>query len=294
MNNVIITKKGNIEYIQFNKLLEFKDELVHSYTLKTYNIGFNRKNNVDNIVEKSYKAIADALKIDKSFVVHPIQKHTDNIYEYRDKSIKDYVIQENCKLKEKSSEKFINEYKDVKIKTLENVDGIISNVPNVAPLLTFADCMSLLMYDPKEKVIANIHSGWQGTVKQIGIKAIQKMIKDYDSRPENIICCLGPSIRKDHFLVNDDVKEIFENEFKDLCKRYNIIEQTEFINEKGKQYSIDTVLIYNILLKEIGLLDKNIIDSNLCTMCNSNMFHSRRAEGEMYQTNGALMMLKGI
>lgn len=275
MNNVKITKKENIEYIQFNKLLEFEDKLVHAYTLKTYNIGFNRKNNLDNIVEKSYKAIADALKIDVNYIVHPVQKHTDNIYEYRDK-YSDASL------------------RNIRLEHLDNIDGIITDKSNVASLLTFADCMSLLMYDPIERVIANIHSGWKGTVKKIGIKAVQKMIKYYNSKPQNIICCLGPSIRKDHFLVNSDVEEIFENEFKDICKKYNIIEQTEFINEKGKQYSIDTVLLYNILLKDIGLLDKNIIDSNLCTMCNSDMFHSRRAEGEMYQTNGALMMLKSI
>ena len=45
-------------------------------------------------------------------------------------------------------------------------------------------------------------------------------------------------------------------------------------------------------MKKIGILDKNIIDSNICTVCNSNDFHSRRAEGDNFQKGGGLMMLK--
>lgn len=267
MENIIITKTNNIEYLQFKKLLEFQDDLLHAYTLKTYNVGFNRKNNIDNVVEKSYDRLSSVLNIDKDCIIQPIQKHTDNIHEYK-------------------------KGEEIVLKELDHIDGIITNKSNIATLLTFADCMSLLMYDPVNKVLANVHSGWQGTVKRIGVKAVQKMINDYSCKSENIICCFGPSIRKDHFLVNDDVVQIFQNEFSDICKSNSIIENTEFSNDKGKQYSIDTVLLNRILLKEAGLLDNNIIDSGICTMCHSDMFHSRRAQGEKYQVNGALMMLK--
>ncbi len=284
MENIIINREKNIEYLQFKKLLEFQDDLVHAYTLKTYNVGFNKKNNLDGIVEKSYDKIANELHINKEYIVQPVQKHTDNIYEFI------YDNNEINKL-EKSNTNPIDNFhlcsndNMTYYEELDNIDGIITNEPDIAPLLTFADCMSLLMYDPVNKVIANIHSGWQGTVKQIGVKAVNKMIKDYNCKPENIICCFGPSIRKDHFLVNNDLVQIFQNEFGDICKNNDIIQNTEFSNDKGKQYTIDTVLLNRILLKNIGLLDKNIIDSGLCTMCHSDMFHSRRVEGEKYQVN---------
>ena len=218
----------------------------------------------NNIADESYNKLCKALRIDKAYLVHPDQQHTDNICEYNEDDTM-------C---------------------LAKIDGIITNLPNIATVLTFADCMSYLMYDPKNKVIANIHSGWKGTVKKIGEKAIAKMIKDYSCKKENIICALGPSIRKDHFLVNEDVKDIFENEFKDICKKNNIIEETEFYNEKGKQYKIDTVALNKIILKQNGLIEENIIDSNICTVCKQDMFHSRRAEGTKYQANAGLMMLK--
>lgn len=263
MSDIIINKTDDIEYLQFNKLLEFQEDLVHAYTLKTHRIGF-RRGGRNYTADESYNKLCIALEINKAYLVHPDQQHTDNICEYNEEGSM----------------------------SLAKVDGIITDLTNIATVLTFSDCLSLLMYDPKNKVIANIHSGWRGTTKKIGQKAVYKMITDYNCRPEDIICCFGPSIRKDHFLVNDDVKEIFENNFNDLIKENNIIEETEYSNEKGKQYRIDTVLINKILLKEMGLIDKNIIDSNICTVCNSGMFHSRRTEGIEYQADASLMMLK--
>lgn len=258
----IITKTNDIDYLQFNKLLEF-DELVHAFSLKSHNIGF-RQGGKNFTADLSYNRICNALNIDEKVIIHPDQKHTDNICEYRDE--------------EKMS--------------LAKVDGIITDKKQKATLLTFSDCTPLLFYDPKEKVLANIHSGWRGTIQQIASKTVDKMVKDYNCKTENIICCIGPTIRKDHFLVNTDVTEIFQNAFKELCNKYNIIENTDFENEKGKQYMIDTVLVNKIILKNQGLLDKNIIDSEICTVCQKDLFHSRRAEGEKYQANGCLMMLK--
>ena len=263
MDNIIINKTDYIEYLQFKKLLEFQDVLVHAYTLKIHDIGFTR-NKTNHDIDGSLNKLCKALKINKEYLRYLNQQHTDNICEYNKV---DFVLPAEA-------------------------DGIITKLPNVATLLTFSDCISLFMYDPKNKVIANIHSGWKGTTKRIGEKAVYKMVKDYNCKPENIICCFGPSIRKDHFLVNDDVKQIFENEFKEIVKNNNIIEDAECTNEKGKQYKIDTILLNKILLKEKGLIDKNIIDCNLCTVCNNTMFHSRRAEGKKYQLNANIMMLK--
>ncbi len=265
MSDIILNKTKEIEYLQFKKLLEFQNDLIHAYTLKNNNVGFKRYEK-DNTADISYDKLCNAFNINKELLKYPNQQHTDNICEY-------------------NKEKAVN---------FKEADGIITNLPNIATTLTFSDCLAILLYEPKNKVIANIHSGWKGTVKKIGAKAVNKMINKYDCRPENIICCFGPSIRKDHFLVNDDVKEIFENEFQDIIKKNDVIEETEYRNEKGKQYRIDTVLINKILMKELGLIDENIIDSNLCTVCNSNMFHSRRVEGKNYQANASLMMLKSI
>ncbi len=80
MEDIIIAKTKDIEYLQFKRLLEFEDDLIHAYTLKTYDVGFNQKFDRDNITEKSCERIADVLNIKDNCIIKPIQKHTDIIY----------------------------------------------------------------------------------------------------------------------------------------------------------------------------------------------------------------------
>ena len=76
-DNILHVKHGDIEYLQFRKLLEY-DELVHCYTMRK-NMDF-RRNFPDEkieIVEKSYEKICNSLNINKEDIVRPLQSHTD-------------------------------------------------------------------------------------------------------------------------------------------------------------------------------------------------------------------------
>lgn len=265
MDTIRVTKKEEFEYIQFNKLLEF-DNLVHAFSLRTYDTGFRRKE--PNNIGKNLQKLCNEFNITEQQILQPNQNHRDNILEFVNKEQADKILEN------------------------EIIDGIIMNKPNFATILTAADCMPIMFYDPANKVFANIHSGWRGTVKRIGVKAVDIMIKKYGSKPTNIICCIAPCIHKDHFLVNDDVMNLYLNEFKDKCVKSNIIEKTDLQNEKGPMYRIDNIELYKILLKEMGLLDKNIIDSGLCTVCRKDKFYSKRGDHELINTNGLFMMLK--
>ncbi len=245
-NDVMVhVKKDGIEYLQFRKLLEY-DNLVHCYTLRK-NLDFKRKNSQDNnkVLEESYKKLCKALGFDRKNEVRPYQTHTDCI-------------------------KIVNKPGE----NLQNVDGIITSKNNVDLVLTFADCTPILLYDPVKKVIANIHSGWRGTVQKIGQKGAKKMIQNYGCDPKNIIACIGPCIGKCHFEVDEDVEKIFEETFSYL----NVNEK--IISKKNKKYHIDTTLINRLILQEAGLLSKNIYESNICTVCNSDLIHSYRADKE--------------
>ena len=270
MSEVTIKDNRKIQILVFNKMLEFKDKVKLGISLKTYNNNFKVYRNGEKVYDNDidainkYKELANILDIKAESIRVPRQMHTDNIYEIHAK------------------EDLAN----------DPVDGFITDIPNVPIATTFADCIPLFFYDPVNNVIANIHSGWKGTVKKIGPKAINILINKYNCKPENIISLIGPSIRKDHFLVNEDVKLIFENTFKELIKKEDIISETDKCNENGKQYAVDTVLINKLIFKEIGLQEKNIIDCNICTVCNSDKFHSFRVEGESYELNTGIIMLK--
>ena len=88
-----------------------------------------------------------------------------------------------------------------------------------------------------------------------------------------------------------EVKDLFYNKYKDLKNIDEIIKLGDKKEDKQKYY-VDTVKINIELLKNIGLKEKNIIDSNICTMCHSKEFHSYRADGKSFGVNGAIIAIK--
>ena len=81
---------------------------------------------------------------------------------------------------------------------------------------------------------------------------------------------------------------MFKNDFAYINRIDSIIE-TGIKVDRIKKYNVDTTLINKIILKEVGLKDENIIDSNICTVCNSDLFHSYRVDKEKSGRNGAFI-----
>lgn len=254
--NIIHVKNNGVEYIQFKRLLQYQDKIVHCYTIGR-DKNYRRKEAGDNYIH-----LCKALEIDYEKLVYSNQLHTDKV-----ESIEEVIDFEKEKL---------------------NVDGLCTNAKGVTISTVNADCILLIFYDPIKNVIGNVHSGWKGTLQRISIKTVQKMMQEYGCDPKDIICCINPSIRKCHFEVEAEVKEKFEKEFIDIENINEIIAET-IPNQK---WNIDTVLINKILLQRIGLLEENIIDSGLCSVCNKEQIHSFRVEKEGYGVETALIGLK--
>lgn len=266
-DNIIHIKKEQIEYLQFRRLLEYNN-LVNCYTLSVNNIDFLEKDSDQKSknIENSYDKICTALQIEKQNIVRPKQSHTDCI-----KNV------ENSMVKCTNPEVYYD------------VDGLITKEKNIDLMLTFADCTPILLYDNIKKAIGNIHSGWRGTVQKIAKKAVENMIQEYNSNPKDIIACIGPCIGKCHFEVSGDVKDIFEKTFGYLGRNCDIIEQS---NTNSEKYYIDTTLINRLMLQEIGIKPENIIESGICTVCNSEIMHSYRANGKKAGRNVAILGMK--
>ena len=58
-----------------------------------------------------------------------------------------------------------------------------------------------------------------------------------------------------------------------------------------QKYNIDTVEINRILLLELGIREKNIIDCNLCSVCNGDKIESVRVDGDNSGRGTAIIML---
>ena len=264
-NKEIIHKTGeNIDFIQFKRLLEYQDIIAHAYTLKNPKINFG-PNLTNDECYQNYQSICDDLNLNVNNIIRPNQKHTGTT--------------KIIKQKKSTTLEYNPNY-------LEETDGLITNQKDIILSTTNADCILFLLFDPVKKVIANVHSGWSGTLQEIIITTIKQMETIYNSDPKDIICCICPSIRKCHFEVDTDVRDLFYKKFSYLSNINEIIEQT---NDK---YHIDTILLNKTLLLNIGLKEENIIDSNICSVCNSSLINSYRIDKENYKVSTALITLK--
>lgn len=273
--NVIHVNKGCIQYLQFRRLLEYQNVINHAYTIGLdVNFRTDKPDRTEITKEEykkaiiSFKNICNALGSDYKHIVKPNQEHT--------KEVK--IVDKKCN----------SEIPDVNLGEYDNTDGLITNKKNIILSTTNADCILLLFFDPVNKVIANVHSGWKGTLQRISVETVRKMKDEFNCNHKNIICCICPSIRKCHFEVEKDVKDLFYNEFKSLEGIDNIIEETI----KGLKWHIDTVLINKIILEQEGLEPKNIIDCGICSVCNQDLIHSFRVEKQGYGLETALIELR--
>lgn len=270
-NDVVIhMRKNGFEFLQFRKLLDLG--VKHAYSLKPH--FFNTRPGVvsEDTFKKSFQNYIDfcsVIGVDYNKLTKPNQTHT-NVVEIVDNLSGRMSIEED-------------KYKDV--------DGLITNVEGAALASCNADCILILLYDPVKKVIGNIHSGWRGTFAKITVNGINKMVQNYGCNPEDIIVCICPSIRKCHFEVKDDVKNMCEESF-EYTNRLN-----DFIQYVGKdldgadKWKIDTVFITKILLTDCGIKESNIYDCGICSVCNKEIVNSCRADGKNYGLGTAIISL---
>lgn len=261
--NLILTKKDNVEYLSYKKLNELG--VVNAFTLK----GLNFKNRKE--IHTDYEKLLECLNIEYKCLVKPLAKHTDNVIVINEKVNKDTA--------------------DIHLDYLNEVDGAITARKNTALATTSADCLCVVLYDQVKQVIANIHSGWRGTFQKITQKGLIKMKNEFDCNPKDIIAFFMPAIRQCHFEVEDDVASECKNIFSYTNRIDEIIKIGKVLNGVQK-YNIDNILINEILLEEEGILKDNIFDSGLCTVCNSDKMNSRRADGERFELSTTIVMMR--
>ena len=161
--------------------------------------------------------------------------------------------------------------------SMENVipdcDGLVTAEKQVPIIMNYADCTPLLFYDPVKEVIGLSHGGWRGTAGNIAGKTIDKMVNEFGSQREDILCAIGPAIGKECFEVGGEVIEAFsrlfsEEEMKGLsCTKDN-----------GK-YLFDLHGANRLLMEQAGIPKDHIEDCGICTYCRDDLFYSYRKSG---------------
>jgi YfiH family protein len=269
-DNIIFTKKEDLLYIQFKNLKEYDNILTHCFTTRlggvsegecsSLNLSFNRNDSKENVL-KNYKIIADGIGVDFDKMVLSNQVHDNKIRIVRADDAGKGLVKES---------------------DIIGYDGLSTNQPGI-PLVTFyADCVPVLLLDPVKKAITAVHSGWKSTVKNISYNALMLMKDTYNSDLRDIQVAVGPSICKDCFEVDEDVYSCFTQKFS-WCEKY--------IDFRNNKYYIDLPQIIKQVLTDAGVLEQNILLSDVCTKCNNDVFFSFRGDDRKTGSLAAIMML---
>lgn len=147
---------------------------------------------------------------------------------------------------------------------VRNSDALITLQPNVLLAITVADCVPILLYEPKKKVIAAIHAGWRGS-EQMFAATVVKKLKDMGARPRDIYAFIGAAASGEHYEVGMDVATLFE-------KQYVKQKDEEKFLLDLKKINFDQLVFGGIPVSHIEV-------SPLCTISDPTL-HSYRRDGK--------------
>lgn len=160
-------------------------------------------------------------------------------------------------------------------------DFLITSQKNIGLVVLTADCVPLVLYDPKHHAIGLVHAGWKGAYLGVLQEALQAMQKTYDTQFSDLKCSFGASSRGCCYEVSESLIDDFKAKYSDF----------EQFQERGLKYYFDNSLFLQQFLKKFGIPPENIYTKNaLCTICNPE-FCSFRKEKELARRQVTIVAL---
>lgn len=183
-------------------------------------------------------------------------------------------------------------------------DASLTDVPGLLLGVQTADCVPILVVDPRKRVVAAVHAGWRGSLARIAEKTVGQMRMRFGSRPSDILAALGPAIGGCCYEVGTEVVTKFTSQFADAEEWFDELRTGDEPNPlqwlnmmppghqpPPKNVRLDLRKANRAQLLAGGLSDKNIFVSDLCTACHTDLFFSYRKEVDR---SGRLMSVIGI
>ena len=219
-------------------------------TFASMNLSFTR-GDAESAVRENFHRFCAAIRVRSEDVVVSAQTHTANVK----------IVTAADRGRGITREK---EYSDV--------DGLITNDPNVVLCTQYADCVPLFFADPVKRVVATSHAGWRGTAAGIAAVTVEKMVEAFGCRPEDIVAGIGPSIGYCCFEVDRPVYEAF-------C-RVPVFGAGCFSADLNDKFHINLQEVNRRWMLRAGVKAENITVTDLCTKCHPDVFWSHRVTGD--------------
>lgn len=253
---MIRKKKNGVEWLEFEIFSEFPD-LLHGVFLRhggvsqegcfSLNVSKRAGDNPANVNENRNR-ILNLLKFEK--LITAKQVHQEKIA----------VI-------------------DATVDAVEDFDGLVTNKKNIGLTINHADCQAAIFFDPIHQVCANVHAGWRGQVKNIYRETITKMVAVFNSKPENLLVGISPSLGPENSeFIN------YKTELPESFYPYQI-----------KPTYFDLWAIARMQLEEEGILPDHIQIASINTFTNpADFFSYRRSvkEGKLTGCHATVVGMK--
>lgn len=155
-------------------------------------------------------------------------------------------------------------------------DGLMTNQKDLALMIKHADCQAVILYDPEHRAIANVHCGWRGNVQNIYSIAVQNMLRQFGSKPENLLVGISPSLGPE--------KSEFIN--------YRTELPLSFMPFQIKPSYFDLWAIARMQLEEAGVLPHHIEVAGICTYSHEEDFFSFRRDSRLTGNHATIAVLR--
>ena len=159
---------------------------------------------------------------------------------------------------------------------LADADILITDDPELVVAIQTADCVPLLMADPKTSVVAAAHAGWRGLAARVPEVAVNALVQHFGTRPSDLVVAIGPSISAARYEVGEEVRKHFEGSgITSDCLHgwFPAVTREDHWLFDSWQSALDQ-------LEAAGVPSQRVHSAGLCTSEHTELFCSYRRDGK--------------
>lgn len=170
---------------------------------------------------------------------------------------------------------------------IHKADALITKQRGVSLVLSFADCVPVLLYDAVQQVIGLAHGGWRGTARGIAAATVDGMKLRFGCRPRDIYVGVGPSIGPCCYEVSEAVRQLFlgqvefehappQAQYRDLVREAAAFSLLSLSDKDSLRLDLEETNRRQLLMA--GILPEHLETAHICTSCSVEHFFSHRRE----------------
>lgn len=254
LNNPVNTDTPSIPVFQSPLLAEFSSKLHYGFTGKPCSMGGPRSDlNPDAVIRRNQRQLLVQLGVPELSWGMATLCHGHRVGRSSDPQFKD-------------------------------VDSILVLDPRQPVLMTFGDCVPIILYDPVTHTGALVHAGWRGTAQQVAVETVLQWFNAVGPNPKDIRVVFGPAISGQAYEVSESVAQALAQTL-GLDKPQH---EENLLWTQGTSWHVDLRHINQRQLEPLGITQFDHLP--FCTKTHHDQFYSHRC-GDTGRLAGFLMLL---